>query len=36
MIVKTFKVETNRADKKFPIKSPEVSREMGGSNIKKY
>jgi thiamine biosynthesis protein ThiI len=28
--VSTFKVETNRADKKFPIKSPEISRQMGG------
>jgi len=26
----TFKVETKRADKTFPLKSPEVSREIGG------
>ena len=25
----TFKVEVNRADKKFPVKSPELSRELG-------
>ncbi|WP_297518220.1 tRNA uracil 4-sulfurtransferase ThiI [uncultured Clostridium sp.] len=28
--VKTFKVETNRADKRFPKNSMEVSREVGG------
>lgn len=27
---KTFKVETTRADKNFPLKSPEVSRRIGG------
>ncbi len=27
---KTFKVEAKRADKKFPLKSPEISREIGG------
>ncbi|MEK9152849.1 MAG: tRNA uracil 4-sulfurtransferase ThiI [Patescibacteria group bacterium] len=27
---KTFKVETTRSDKTFPMKSPEVSREVGG------
>ncbi len=26
----TFKIETNRADKRFPLKSPEISREVGG------
>lgn len=26
----TFKVSTNRSDKRFPFKSPEISREMGG------
>ena len=26
----TFKVEAKRADKKFPIKSPEICREVGG------
>lgn len=28
--IKTFKVDTNRSDKSFPIKSPEVSRRIGG------
>lgn len=32
--VKTFKVKTNRADKKFPIKSPEFSRKMGAVILK--
>ena len=35
----TFKVETNRADKTFPINSIELSRELGGvilSNYAKY
>lgn len=27
--VKTFKVEAKRADKKYPMKSPEISRELG-------
>lgn len=27
---KTFKVEAKRSDKKFPLKSPEICREMGG------
>ncbi len=27
----TFKVEAKRSDKKFPFKSPEISREMGGA-----
>ncbi len=27
---KTFKVETKRADKTFPLKSPEISAEIGG------
>lgn len=34
--IKTFKVETNRADKSFPIKSPEFSREMGGVILKAF
>ena len=29
-MVSTFKVETKRADKTFPLKSPDVSREVGG------
>ncbi len=34
--VKTFKVETKRADKRFPLKSPEISRELGGVILSKY
>lgn len=34
--IKTFKVDTNRADKSFPIKSPEVSREIGGLILKEF
>jgi len=32
--IKTFKVETNRADKKFSMKSPEVSKEVGAVILK--
>ncbi len=28
--LKTFKVETKRSDKRFPLKSPEISSEVGG------
>lgn len=28
---KTFKVESKRADKRFPLRSPEISREVGGT-----
>ena len=28
--VKTFKVDARRSDKRFPLKSPEISREIGG------
>lgn len=28
--VKTFKVKTTRADKKFPLKSPEINGDLGG------
>ncbi len=28
--IKTFKVESKRADKKFPLKSPQISAELGG------
>lgn len=34
--IKTFKVVTNRADKSFPIKSPEVSRHIGGVILKNF
>lgn len=30
-LVKTFKVETKRADKKYPLKSPQISAEVGGA-----
>lgn len=32
--VKTFKVEAKRADKNFPIKSPEIARLVGGAVLK--
>lgn len=32
----TFKVDTNRADKAFPYKSPDFSREMGGIILDKF
>ncbi|CCU80243.1 Thiamine biosynthesis protein thiI [Halanaerobium saccharolyticum subsp. saccharolyticum DSM 6643] len=31
----TFKVETTRADKSFPIKSPKLNRELGGEILRK-
>lgn len=34
--IKTFKVDTNRADKNFPIKSPDFSRQMGGTILKAF
>lgn len=33
---KTFKVETKRSDKRFPLKSPEISAEIGGHILKKF
>lgn len=33
---KTFKVEAKRADKKFPYKSPEICREVGGYVLSKF
>ncbi|MCF6462622.1 tRNA 4-thiouridine(8) synthase ThiI [Clostridium sp. Cult1] len=32
--VKTFKVKTNRVDKNFPLKSPEISKMLGGVILK--
>lgn len=32
----TFKVEAKRSDKKFPFKSPEISRELGGYILSKF
>ena len=34
--IKTFKVVTNRADKSFPIKSPEVSSHMGAVILRNF
>ncbi len=34
--VKTFKVEAKRADKRFPLTSPEICRELGGAILSKY
>lgn len=33
---KTFKVEAKRSDKKFPLKSPEICRELGGVLLGKF
>lgn len=33
---KTFKVEAKRSDKKFPLTSPEICREMGGHLLSLY
>ena len=32
----TFKIDTNRADKRFPINSMQVSRELGGKVLDKF
>ncbi len=34
--VKTFKVEGKRSDKKFPLKSPEISAEVGGAILSAF
>ncbi|MBQ8741282.1 MAG: tRNA 4-thiouridine(8) synthase ThiI [Clostridia bacterium] len=34
--IKTFKVEAKRADKAFPLKSPEICREVGGAILKAF
>ncbi len=34
--VKTFKVEAKRSDKKFPLKSPEICRQLGGVLLSRY
>ena len=34
--VRTFKVEAKRADKRFPLTSPEICREVGGKLLSKY
>ena len=33
---RTFKVEARRADKKFPMKSPEIAKELGGFLLSKH
>ncbi|MBE6845401.1 MAG: tRNA 4-thiouridine(8) synthase ThiI [Ruminococcus sp.] len=33
---KTFKVNAKRSDKRFPMKSPEICRELGGVLLKKF
>lgn len=33
---KTFKVECKRSDKRFPLKSPELAREVGGVLLARY
>jgi len=35
-LARTFKVEAKRSDKKFPLKSPEISRELGGFLLSKF
>lgn len=34
--VKTFKVEAKRSDKNFPLKSPEICMELGGTILENY
>lgn len=34
--IKTFKVEAKRSDKRFPLKSPEICRELGGYLLQKF
>ncbi len=36
MGAKTFKVESKRADKRFPLTSPEISRELGGKLLSHF
>lgn len=35
-MAKTFKVEAKRSDKKFPLKSPEICREVGGALLEAF
>ncbi len=35
-MARTFKVEAKRSDKSFPLKSPEICREVGGYLLKKF
>ncbi len=34
--IKTFKVEAKRSDKQFPLKSPEICREVGGKLLEAF
>ena len=34
--VNTFKVEAKRSDKRFPLKSPEICREVGGALLEQF
>jgi len=36
LAAKSFKVESKRSDKHFPLKSPEISSEVGGYLLKQY
>lgn len=36
MGAKTFKVESRRSDKKFPLKTPEINMELGGKILEKF
>ena len=36
LCAKTFKVEAKRSDKRFPMKSPELQRELGGDILSEY
>lgn len=36
LAARTFKVESKRSDKTFPMKSPEISRELGGALLEAY
>lgn len=36
LAARTFKVETKRSDKKFPLKSPEISMETGAYLLERY
>ena len=35
-MIQTFKVESKRADKSFPLKSPQISAELGGYLLEKF
>lgn len=36
LVAKTFKVEAKRSDKKFPLNSPQICRELGGQILKAF